>query len=169
MGRKRGATITKTSWEIFTGTTQALAAGSAAVEIRAGIAGIGGAQTETLLRTRGHLVAWLDATPVPGDLIQVSVGFRLASEGSGATVTVSPFSQGGYPWFFHETFHLGYDELVADVIGQEGLAMIRIPINDKAMRIIRPDNEIQMVVENTTINTAQACNVSVAGRWLFGS
>ena len=166
--RKGGKVITSTSWEIIGASILAMSAGTAAVAVRLAIPGIGGGIHETLLRTRGWLTAWLDGTQVPGALTIVSVGLRLASEGSGGTVTVSPFTEGGYPWFFHESFVLGYEETVTDVIQIPALSGIRMRVDDKAMRKIRPAEELQMVVENTTIGTAANVNVAINGRWLFG-
>jgi len=167
-GRREGKKIDSVAWEVFAGNLLGISAGVSAFELRSGQTGIGFAGSETLLRTRGHLLAFLDGIPVPGDLVQVAVGMRLASEGTGATVTVSPFTEASYPWFYHEIFVLGYEEAVTDVVDMPVITAIRIPIDDKAMRRIRPEEEIQMVIENTTLGTAQAVNVTLTGRWLFG-
>ena len=116
MARRGEKKISSLSWESAGGQILALSAGTAAVLIRAELAGIGGAVHETLLRTRGWLSAWVDGPTAPAALARISVGLRLAAGGSGTTVTVSPFSDGGYPWFFYETFVIGYEEMVTDVI-----------------------------------------------------
>ena len=69
-----------------------------------------------MLRFRGHLLAYLDAIPIVADVVQVTVGMRKASDGTGSTVTVRPFTDAGYPWFYHESFVLAYEEGVTDVI-----------------------------------------------------
>ena len=62
---------------------------------------------------------------------------------------------------------LGYEEYVVDVIDAPGLTVYRSPIDSKAMRIVR-NQEVQLVVHNTTLIGAASVNVSVHGRFLTG-
>jgi len=42
-------------------------------------------------------------------------------------------------------------------------------IDVKAMRTIRPDREVQWVVENTSLAGALSVNISIAARFLLGT
>jgi len=120
------------------------------------------------MRARGNLLAFADTTQAPGGLIDVAVGMVLVPEGTGTTVLWSPITDAIAPWFFYSRFHLGYEEMVTDVVDVPIATGYREAIDSKAMRKIRPDLEIQFVVEQATIATAMAVNVRVAGRFLLG-
>ena len=124
---------------------------------------------QTILRTRGNLVAYADGAPVSGALAIISLGLCLVPEGTGTTVLWSPFTDAEAPWFWHTTFHLGYEEMVTDVIDASGLTVFREMIDSKAMRVLRPDTEVQFVAENTTVLGALTVNVSVGIRMLLGT
>ncbi len=155
--------IAYTHWTGFTGTALALAAGSVAATL-----GVAIHEPETLLRTRGNLLCWKDATSTPGQSAIITVGFVLVPEGTGTTVLWSPLTDADAPWFFYEQFMIGYEEMVTDVVDVPGLTSQRLVIDSKAMRIVR-NSEIQMVVENTTIGSALAVNLNVQGRFLSGT
>ena len=120
---------------------------------------------ETIMRTRGELLAFVDALGAPGRLCSVAVGFALVPEGTGTTVLWSPFTDSDAPWFYYESFHLGYEEMVTDVIDVPMVSGFRKTIDSKAMRRMR-NQEVQMVVENTTIASACAVQVHAIGRFL---
>jgi len=159
----RRSPIDNVRWTSFVGTVLALGAGTASVNIFT-------AQNtrETVLRTRGNLIAWIDGLESPSVGVIVSVGAVLVPEGSGTTARWTPFDDIDAPWFFYEEFVLGYEEYVTDVIDCPGITSFRKEIDVKAMRKIPSDTEIQLVVENTTIAGAGAVNVSVNGRMLLG-
>jgi len=103
------------------------------------------------MRIRGELVASLDATQTPGTLIHVSIGIILVPEGSSTTVQFNPVADAEAPWFMFEQFAIGYEEAVTDVVDMAGLSVFRKTIDVKAMRIVRPGIEAQVIVENTTL------------------
>ena len=80
----------------------------------------------------------------------------------------SPIADATAPWFYYSTFALGYEEMVTDVVDVPGITSYRETIDVKAMRRLRPQEEVQCVFENTTIDGAAAVNVSVFGRFLMG-
>ncbi len=164
MARRHAKKITETRWGGFSAGASALAAGTIGVNIAASSA----ISRETILRVRGTLVAYLDGTQAPGAQIRVSVGWRLAADGTGTTVTVDPNTDAGYPWFYFSEFILGYEEAVTDVIAMPGLSVYREVIDSKAMRVIRPFQEIQLVISNVTTGAASPVNVQMQGRILFG-
>jgi len=164
MANRRGKKIDFTRWTDFSVSASALAAGS--VASNAGSAGTG---TETLMRTRGQLCAWIDGLEAPATSIVVSVGLIVMPEGQGSTVVSEPFADGNAPWFYFTRFTLGYEEYVTDAIAAPGLSVYRETLDVKAMRILRADREVQFVVTNTTLISAASVNVSLTGRFLIGS
>ncbi len=127
------------------------------------------ANSETWLRFRGNLMAWVDGNPAPGVLTDVGVGMIVMPEGTGTTITSSPISDSNAPWIYYSRFTLGYDEPVTDVVSVQGLSSYREIIDLKAMRILRPDREVQFVVESVTLATAVSINVVMGGRVLLGA
>ncbi len=124
--------------------------------------------TDTLMRIRGSLVASLDGTKASSELISVAIGAIVMPEGQSTTVVSSPITDIEAPWLFYERFVLGYEEAVIDVIDMAGLSVFRKTIDVKAMRILRPDREVQLVLEQATINGALNINMSVDIRVLLG-
>jgi len=161
--RRSGKKIDFVHW---TGFTEATAAQSAGVVASTAFA----AQhdPETLMRTRGNLLAYVDSTSAPGGLIDVGIGMIPVPEGTGATVLWSPITDDDAPWFWIERFSLGYEEAVTDVIAMQEAMAFRVSIDSKAMRILR-NQEVQIVYENVTVLTALAFNAQVSGRCLFGT
>ena len=147
-------------WTQYLSSTLALAAGTVGVNVAA-------AQhdRETILRTRGNLFAQLDGVNVPGVGIIVSVGMVLVPEGTGTTVLWSPQTDGDAPWFWYESFTLFYEEAVTDVVAYPGGGTFRSVMDSKAMRKMR-NQEVQMVVENTTFGIAGEVNLAISGRFL---
>jgi len=124
---------------------------------------------ETILRIRGDLLAYLDSTATPGARVDVAVGIALVPEGSSTTVVWSPITDVEAPWFLYERFSLGYEEMVTDVIDIPNITGYRKTLDVKSMRIVRPDVEAQIVVEQATLSGADAINLSLSARVLLGS
>ncbi len=160
--RRSGRKIDFTHWTNFSVTQLAQSAGAVGIMVAAATH-----EPETLLRTRGNLLSFLDGSLAPGRLVEIVVGLILVPEGTGTTVLWSPATDGDAPWFYWTGFQLGYNEGVTDVVDIPGATSYREIIDDKAMRIIR-NQEIQMVVENTTLETASSVNTSMSIRMLAG-
>ncbi len=124
---------------------------------------------ETILRTRGSLLAFIDAQSAPGVLMRCAVGLVLVPEGTGSTVLWSPVTDGDAPWFYWSAFQLGYEEMVTDVISVQGIDSYREVIDSKAMRKSTQSTEIQVVFETVTLGSAAAVNFVVEGRILTGT
>ncbi len=120
---------------------------------------------ETLLRTRGTLLSYVDTASAPGDLALICVGMILVPEGTGTTVLWSPFTDSDAPWFYFTSFFVGTEEMVTDVIDVPGITSYRETIDSKGMRRMR-NQEIQVVMENSTILNATPVNIVLAGRML---
>ena len=123
---------------------------------------------DTIMRIRGELVAWVDAPSIPAKNCVVGIGAIVMPEGQSTTVVSSPVTDTSAPWLFYDFFTLGYEEMVTDVIDVPGLALYRKTIDVKAMRILRADQELQLVVENTTIQAATTINLIFTFRLLLG-
>jgi len=155
--------IQEVHWTGFTGSILGVAAGAASINL-------GAAQhlPETLMRTRGELLVWPDATLTPGQLAHVAVGLCQVPEGTGATTLWSPITDSDAPFFWYWSGHIGYEEAVTDVIANQAIMGARIVIDSKAMRKNR-NMEIQLAFESVTVGSAVALNMAVSGRFLAGS
>ena len=142
----------------------ALSAGSAATTILTA-----GVPRETIMRTRGEAVCYMDGAQVPPHLILVSMGLVLVPEGQGTTVIWDPFNDAEAPWFWHRDVIIGYEEMVTDVIDVPVLNGARITVDSKVMRKANVDEEVQFVVTNTTLSGAGSVNVAAAFRFLLGN
>ena len=121
---------------------------------------------ETCIRMRGELSCWGDGALVTGSAAIIAVGVILVPQGSGGTVLWSPTSDSDAPWLFYQSFMMAYEEAVTDVIDIPVMSGFRSVVDNKAMRIVRPDVEMQLVVENTTIGGAMTVNVHMEARIL---
>ena len=123
---------------------------------------------ETWLRFRGSHLCYVDGVSAPGKLCSIGVGLILVPEGTGSSVLWSPITDGDAPWIWVSYFEVGYEESVIDVVDMPGVTTFRETIDNKAMRIIR-NQEVQVVLENATINGATAVNWSMFGRAFSGT
>ncbi len=128
-----------------------------------------GSFTTTLLRLRGEINCYVDGASAPGKLCEIGIGALVVQEGSGTTVIQAPLTDPEAPWLFYERFVLGYEEMVTDVIDVPGLSIFRKTIDTKSMRILRPGREVQLVIENVTIQAATSVNLQISSRGLFGT
>jgi len=122
---------------------------------------------ETLLRTRGNLLGYVDGAQAPGGLVRITVGLIIVPEGTGTTVLWAPLTDADAPWLYWTSFRLGYEEGVTDVVDFPGITSYREVVDSKAMRIVR-NSEVQFVVENTTVLGALSVNVGMDLRFLTG-
>ncbi len=150
-------------WDLSSGTFSALSAGSAALNFSS----VGSTPT-TLLRIRGEVTGYIDAASAPGKLVAINYGIILVPESQGTTVIWNPVGDATAPWLLYGTMILGTEEMVTDVVDVPGISSRIHSIDNKAMRRIRPDVEMQFVVENTTLLTASSVNLSYSLRWLQG-
>ncbi len=163
MARGRGKKIDFLSWGATTQLFSALSAGSIAGTL------LSSSLTPfTLMRLRGNIVAWMDGVQAPAKSVIVAVGIHLVPDGTGNTVLVEPFGDSATGWLYYSEFIVGYEEYVSDVVDCPGLSSYREVIDNKAMRKVAPEQEVQIVVTNTTALSAGVVNFGFAGRFLFG-
>ncbi len=120
----------------------------------------------TLLRMRGTVTGWADATQAPGKSVFVTMGIILVPLNTGTTVLVDPFGEPSASWIWWYAGFIGYEEMVTDVIDVPGITSFRHDIDSKAMRKLYNDVELQLVMTNTTASSAMAVNVSTHVRIL---
>ncbi len=123
---------------------------------------------ETLLRIRGEWIGSFDGAQAGGELSSVSAGLILVPEGTSTTVLWDPIGDGDAPWIWWDTFNLGYEEYVSNVVQADVISSARRVIDSKAMRKIR-NTELQFVMTNAAIAGSAALNVAGAVRVLAGS
>ena len=162
--RRSGKKIDFTRWTATNSDVNAQAAGTVGV-----LAITTGSVSNTLLRTRGNFLCYLDGTQSAGVRVSIGVGLIVMPGGTGTTVTSSSLTDGDAPWFWYERFTLAYEEYVASVIDATGASVFRGVIDSKAMRILRLDEEVQMVVENVTEGFSSSINLTANMRFLIGS
>ncbi len=126
------------------------------------------ASTDTIMRIRGELVGFLDGLSATALGVHVAIGAIVMPEGQGTTVVSSPITDAQAPWLFYEQFWIGYEEMVTDVVDVPGITSFRKTVDVKAMRILRPDRELQLVVEQATAGGASSINLQFAFRLLLG-
>ncbi len=121
---------------------------------------------ETLVRMRGEVTAHLDQTgSTAADA--ATIGFGLIVAPTGATVAVSPVTDPGANWLWHTFITLATEFAVASG-NNEILAAARVEIDNKAMRRLREDETVFLVVENSSLNGAPVVAVNGAFRGLTG-
>ncbi len=120
----------------------------------------------TIMRIRGELLVYVDATQAPGGLASIGAGLIVKPADAGTTVTSSPLSDSRQGFMFYDVGFVGYEEYVTDVVDNPTLTAYRRTIDVKAMRKMRTNEELQLVVENVTELTAIAVNVCFIGRIL---
>ncbi len=168
MARKRGAgRRTDYRWILGQASFSALGTGSSAA-ITVGAAS--SSFSETLMRVRGNLMAYVDTTQAPGGATRYGLGLIKAQAGQGTTVLSLPLTDGFAPWIWYATFGLAYEEMVTDVVDVPGVTSYRERIDSKAMRKLPPDVELQLVIQSATVlGGGVAANVQVELRMLLGS
>jgi len=160
--RRSGKKIDFVHWSGQAGSFLGQGAGTNALTLFAALH-----EPETLLRIRGNLITTLDGTQAPGGLVRMGLGIINVAEGTGTVANWSPLADPDAPWIWYDTFFVGYEEAVTDVIDVPGLSSYRSTIDSKAMRIIR-NQELQLVLEQATTGAAMTTNTAVSVRILSG-
>ena len=161
--RRSGKKIDFVHWTGFAGQFLAQGVGTVAVNLLPAQH-----EPETLMRTRGELSVWKDGASTPPLAALVSVGIIVVPENTGTTVLWSSATDLDAPWIWFWNGVVGYEEMVIDTIDVPGLSNVRKEIDSKAMRILRKQ-EVQLVMNNTTLAGAMLVNLSAAGRILSGT
>ena len=124
-------------------------------------------KAETLIRVRGDVAVWLDATgSAIGDLVQVAWGLIVAPRGS--TVGSLPISDGNANWLAYGTACLFTElALATRTTWDEGMIR-RFLVDNKAMRKLREDEDVFFIVQTADVVGAAAVNIAASLRFLTG-
>ena len=163
MARARTKKIDNVFWGLSSGIIGGLGVGTSALNFFAV-----GTQPSTLLRMRGEMMIWADAIQTGAVAALITFGVIKVPEGTGTTVVYTPVSDSNAPWILYGQATIAYEEYVADVIDCPLGTAARIEIDNKAMRRIRPDEELQLVAENTSLLGSLSVNLSYSIRSLQG-
>ncbi len=121
-------------------------------------------RSETIMRTRGEILVWLDASgSVAGDILRWAAGFLIQQEGQ--TPASTPIADGEAPFFWYETGTLAAETAVGNVGAPSEMA--RIVVDSKAMRILRPNQEVEFIYEVVDVVGAPISNASINARFLL--
>ena len=124
-----------------------------------------GVTSQTLMRVRGTFYAMIVGTPTVTDIVQCGIGLLVVPGGSGAVVTSSPLTDGEAPFLWFEAFHLNTQS--AGATNANGPQFWRNVVDNKAMRVIRPDQEIQLVVEVSDAVGTSTVDFGLMARYLI--
>ena len=164
MARARVKKIDNVFWGVASGVISALTTGSSAALNFIAV----GTQPATLLRMRGEVLVYADGVQATGGLSRVTMGVIKVPEGSSTTVRYDPETDPNAPWLWYDVAHVGYEEMVDNVVDVPVVSGRRILVDNKAMRRIRPDEEFQIVFTNTTIIGGLSVNCAYLMRVLQG-
>ena len=166
MARRRGSgkTIDSVRWTGDVVTQMLAVSASAAVQQYA----VGDQEVApTILRTRGFLLLWMDAAVAAGEAMHLAIGLRTAPKGSGATVAITPISEAEADWFVWRSVTLAAESVATG--GILNTSFYKMEIDSKAMRKMKPGQEIQLVLGYLNIVGGAAVNVAGQLRFLLGS
>ena len=158
---RRGKKIESVRWtgDVLASGTALATGGSDAVELYQ----VGDQEAApTILRTHLNFAIWAVSIQVPNRGCHWAMGIHVVPKGTGTTVLISPLTESEADWFVHRTGVLGYEEPVADVIDVPGMTAQRLEVDSKAMRKLKPGEELQIVVAQLTISGITAMNVNWA-------
>ena len=147
-------------WDDFAFSALALSAGDTSAVVISPVT-----ESQTIVRTRGELLCWMDGAPTPPRLIRVGIG--LLVQQAGATATVSPLTDGDAPFFWYDVVTLMSDNTAAGGAPQQPMASSRAVVDGKAMRVLRPDQDIFVVIETADVVGASASDIGFDGRFLI--
>jgi len=139
----------------------ALSAGSSAVAVLTQ-----GNTSQTLMRVRGNVLANVEGAEAQGDSAEIGISLLLGQAGLGAAeIESTPLGDPDAPFIWYTRFVLAAVGTGAD--DALGGRVYREVVDNKAMRVIRPDQELYVVVESLTISGALAADVHVGLRMLL--
>ena len=167
MGRRQGRVIDKVRWTGDVLVSQLAQSGGL---IATNLYQFGDQEDAvTVMRTRGQLLIYLDGAPAAGVAVNVGVGVHVVPKGTDTTPTLSPTSEAEGDWLVWLVCPLAYENYETDDPPGSGMTTCRLEIDSKAMRRMKPGEQLQVVVTNSTVGSAHAVNTIGQFRFLLGS
>ncbi len=161
MARTRGRSNRHLAWEGNANPVLALAAGvGSAVQLSPVTF------PRTMIRIRGEVFIEIDGAASDGELVLVTCGLVWHQQDVAITGQ-SPFSDADASWVWWSGHCLSGEGVTE---GNAGIGRsIRVPVDNKAMRKVGPDDELTFVAENTSLVSTASVNVVPNLRYLFQS
>ena len=123
----------------------------------------------TLMRVRGNLLVMMDVGAA-NDTMSVCAGIYIASDAqvtAGAAAFPSPFSIPEADWLWHQHLLLRSESGTQADADQLGGQIVRTEIDSKAMRKIRPNQNLMMVFDGAQLAGTPTYDIMVGIRALF--
>jgi len=126
----------------------------------------------TILRVRGHVAAFFDSTKQLTDLMILTYGLGIISTDAFTAGTGSvpdPSGEPEYPWLWWNQIRL--DGLLANTQSESwGPSSLRLEVDTKAMRKVKPGQTLVMIAQATNVVGAPETLIDIGQmRVLLGS
>ncbi len=125
----------------------------------------------TILRARGAVQCALDDSKQVGDEIRLTFGLGVVSSdafAAGAGSMPDPNAEVEYPWLWWNTMFLRAEGTGAQEAW--GSSVVRLDVDTKAMRKVKPGQSLVWVAQSTTVVGAPVTNIDfLTGRVLIGT
>ena len=117
-------------------------------------------RAETILRGRGEVFVAIGATTTALDEARVGFGLGIVSGDAatlGSTAMPDPIGDPDYPWLWWHVHHF-FSPFVVDGTGSDGygVGVVRIPLDTKAMRKVKPEQGLVLVVQYVDVTGTPA-------------
>jgi len=157
--RGEGRKIDFKSWDSIPGLSTSISTDST---VLAG--GLAFTIPATILRWRGSVMAWLDASDKQvGDAGDLAFGLAIISSdafAAGAGSVPDPISEPEYPWIWLGTMDIRVELTAATEAW--GISAQRVDVDSKAMRKVKPGETACMIIQAAGVTGAPNINVEVA-------
>ncbi len=143
MARNRGKVIDRKEWNGMGSAQETISTVATTV-----LGSLSFAIPATILRIRGSVYVFFDATQQAGDLMRCTFGIAKVSTDAltlGATALPDPAGDIDFPWMWWAQITL--NSTVAADVSSYGQSNQIIEVDSKAMRRIKPNESLVMVVE----------------------
>ncbi len=125
--------------------------------------GLAFSEPATILRCRGEILVHLESTLAAGDAVKFAFALGVISSDAftlGATAMPDPSGDADYPWVYWTEITLTTEEVtVADWMGYTWL---RIPVDSKAMRKMKPGETFCWIMQRTDLGGNPPAVVDIA-------
>ncbi len=126
-------------------------------------AGLAFSEPATILRCRGEILVHLEATLGIGDSVKFGFGLGVISSDAftlGATAMPDPSGDADYPWVYWTEITLGSESVAVEQAS--GIQNLRIPVDSKAMRKMKPAETFCWIIQRTDLGGNPPAVVDIA-------
>ena len=119
-------------------------------------------ETRTILRILGEYIIAPTAAPVDGDGVSINVSFGIVSTDAatvGSAAMPDPIAEPGFPWLYWMSHPLFFrSTTVQEALGT---GVVRIPLDIRSMRKVKPRESLVSVVEYFNLGGTPPITVQV--------